>query len=325
MIIIAADIGGTSGRFVMDAGDSTEGFDNVLTAGYSSHEWPSFDAMYGQFLADHQLSDQQVDLLLLALPGVIHGQHARLTNLPWSLDSRQIYADHPVSRVAFINDFQAAAYGVSTLKPDDICVLNEADLQTDRPIVITGVGTGLGMAYRTHDSEPMVTEGGHVDFAPLDEEQSRLLEYLRGRYPEHVSYERILSGDGIVDLYRFLTGADEARQPTTKDITGQARIGQADPYSRTLRLFTRILAAFVGNLALSFQPFGGLYIAGGIPPKIKEWLKTKEFIEYYSAKGRMSDLVSGIPVILVLNEGLGLQGALAQAKKLLIIEKQTTG
>ena len=314
-MLIAADIGGTSGRFVMDAGGTTEGFDNTLTARYTSHEWPSFDAMYGQFLADHQLSGQQVDLLLLALPGVIHGQHARLTNLPWSLNSKQICADYPVSKVAFINDFQAAAYGIATLKPDDVLMLNDAALQKDRPMVITGAGTGLGMAYRTHDSAPMVTEGGHVDFAPLDEEQSRLLEYLRGRYPQHVSYERILSGDGIVDLYRFLTGSDAAGLPTAGDISMQARIGQTDHCSRTIQLFTRILAAFTGNLAMLFQPHGGLYIAGGIAPKIKEWLKTNEFMEYYSAKGRMSDLVSGIPVILVLNENLGLQGALAQAKQ----------
>jgi glucokinase len=320
-MLIAADIGGTSGRFVMDAGDTSEGIDNRLTARYTSHEWLTFDAMYSQFLADHQLSDQQVDLLLLALPGVIHGQHARLTNLPWSLDSKQICADHPVSKVAFINDFQAAAYGVATLKPDDVLMLNDTQLQTDRPMVITGAGTGLGMAYRTHDSAPMVTEGGHVDFAPLDEEQSRLFEYLQGRYPEHVSYERILSGDGIVDLYRFLSGSDATHQLTAREISGQARIGQTDHCSRTIQLFTRILAAFVGNLAMLFQPHGGLYIAGGIAPKIKEWLKTDEFMEYYSAKGRMSDLVSGIPVILVLNENLGLQGALAQARQTINLQR----
>jgi glucokinase len=320
-MIIAADIGGTSGRFVMDAGGQSEDLDTTLTAKYVSRDWPNFDAMYSQFLVDHQLSNLQVDLLLLALPGIIHGQHARLTNLPWSLDSKQICAEHPVSKVTFINDFQAAACGVATLKPDDVVRLNDAELQTDRPMVITGAGTGLGMAYRTHDGNPMVTEGGHIDFAPVDEEQFRLLEYLRKQYPQHVSYERILSGDGIVDLYRFLTSSDATSQPTAEEISGQAQIGQTDPCSRTIQLFTRILAAFIGNLAMLFQPHGGLYIAGGIAPKIKEWLKTDEFIEYYSAKGRMSDLVSGIPVILVLNEDLGLQGALAQAKQTINLQR----
>jgi glucokinase len=258
-----------------------------------------------------------VDLLLLALPGVIHGRHARLTNLPWILDSRQVCTDFSVSRVAFINDFQAAAYGVGSLTPEDTIRLTQAKQQADRPVVITGAGTGLGMAYQVPGSAPMVTEGGHVDFAPIDHEQLRLLDHLCKLYPDHVSYERILSGDGIVMLYHFLAGQEAELELTAKQISSNAKIGQSDPCSQAIRLFVRILAAFLGNLAMSFQPFGGLYIAGGIAPKIHEWLKTEEFIEYYSAKGRMSGLVSGTPVFLIMNENLGLQGALTQARKLI--------
>lgn len=319
MKLVAADIGGTSSRFalVSDTNTPADTVENATVLRYRSQDWPDFNTLYRRFLADLDILEQHVDLLLLALPGVIHGRHARLTNLPWRLDSRQMCADFSISRVAFINDFQAAAYGVEKLSPEDTIRLTLAERQADRPVVITGAGTGLGMAYQVPGAAPMVTEGGHVDFAPIDREQLRLLDHLRKLYPDHVSYERILSGDGIVMLYRFLAAEEADMELTAKGISDNAKIGHYDPCSRAIRLFTRILAAFLGNLAMSFQPFGGLYIAGGIAPKIHEWLKTEEFMEYYSAKGRMSGLVSGIPLFLIMNENLGLQGALARARKLI--------
>ena len=317
MRLVAADIGGTSSRFAIASITGEQGSGQVLTRRYPSAQWPDFNALYRHCLSDNALSDEQIDLLVLALPGVIHGKHARLTNLPWSLDSDRICSEFPVSRVVFINDFQAAANGLSVLTEDDVLTLNHAARQPQRPRVVTGAGTGLGMAYMVGDGLPMVTEGGHVDFAPLDDEQKRLLDYLNERYPDHVSYERILSGPGMIELYRFIAGDEAGSIPTAAEIGDRAKIGADDVSSRTLALFTRILAAFAGNLALLFQPFGGLYIAGGIAPKMQEWLKTGEFMEYYSAKGRMSHLVSCIPVILVLNEDLGLQGALAHGKTIL--------
>lgn len=308
---VAADIGGTSSRFAISSLSGDHGLQDVAISRYTSHEWPDFSSLYAHFLADNDISDQQVDLLTLALPGVIHGKHAKLTNLSWTLDSGSLCAQFPVSRVEFINDFQAAANGLDSLSETDVIFLNDAAIIPDRPRVVTGAGTGLGMAYQVGSGLPWVTEGGHVDFAPVDEEQRRLLDFLNDRFPGHVSYERILSGPGIEDLYRFITGNDSDDVPEASEIGRRAKPGSDDECSRALRLFTRILGAFAGNLALLFQPFGGLYIAGGIAPKIQDWLKSGEFMEYYSAKGRMSDLVSGIPVILVLNEDLGLRGALA--------------
>ena len=311
MRLVAADIGGTSSRFAISSLTDDHGLEGVSISRYSSTNWPEFSSLYAHFLADNDLIDEQVDLLVLALPGVIHGKHARLTNLPWTVDSGHLCSQFPISRVEFINDFQAAANGLGSLSETDVCHLNEARILADRPRVVTGAGTGLGMAYQVGSGLPWVTEGGHVDFAPVDEEQGRLLDFLSARFPRHVSYERILSGPGIEDLYRFITGNESGDIPGAAEIGRRAKPGRDDEWSRVLRLFTHILGAFAGNLALMFQPFGGLYLAGGIAPKIQDWLKSDEFMEYYSAKGRMSDLVSGIPVILVLNEDLGLRGALA--------------
>ena len=154
--------------------------------------------------------------------------------------------------------------------------------------------------------------------------QDRLLQYLRGIYPDHVSYERILSGAGLVHLYHFIcseTGMQQGSEVSPASVTFRAGEGEAEAIE-TMRLFVRILAGFAGNLALLFQPFSGLYIAGGITPKIHKWLKSDEFMEYYSAKGRMSSLVLRVPVILVLNEDIGLQGALSHAYNIILPGKR---
>jgi len=317
MRLIAADIGGTGSRLAVLEGGSAAGLVQVGAGRYASADWPDFETLYQRFLDEQGIAGNRVDLLLLALPGVIHDGRARLTNLDWVVDRDRLRGAFAVERVVFINDFQAAAHGVSMLDDGDRLHLNDAALQPDRPMVITGAGTGLGMAWQVPGSEPLVTEGGHMDFAPLDATQSRLLEFLRRRFPEHVSYERILSGAGLLLLHEFLAGPDDKPMKDARDVTGAAVIGGEDLASRAVQLFVRVLAAYAGNLALALQPFGGLYIAGGIAPKLCQWLNTDEFMEYYSAKGRMSDLVARIPLILVLNENLGLAGAVERGRRIL--------
>jgi glucokinase len=317
MKLVAVDIGGTTARFVL--ADSQRPISNHLQAvnRYDSQSFADFGALLTAYLVDAGLQGSNIDLLCLALPGLINGQQARLTNLPWVLDADDIRRRFNVSRVLLVNDFQAACEGLDSLQADDVVSINTGHRQADRPRVITGVGTGLGMAWQLPDSSPQVTEGGHVDFAPVDEQQDRLLQYLRKSYPAHVSYERILSGPGLVMLYQFVS--TEAGMQQDSEISPAAvssRAAQGDEIAiDAMRLFVRILAGFAGNLAMLFQPFAGLYIAGGIAPKIQKWLNSDEFIEYYSAKGRMSSLILRVPVILITNENVGLQGALSYAYK----------
>ena len=147
MRLVAADIGGTSSRFAIASITGEQGSGQVLTRRYPSAQWPDFNALYRHCLSDNALSDEQIDLLVLALPGVIHGKHARLTNLPWSLDSDRICSDFPVSRVVFINDFPAAANGLSVLTEGDLLTFNPAARPPPRPRGGTGAGTGGGVAY----------------------------------------------------------------------------------------------------------------------------------------------------------------------------------
>jgi glucokinase len=315
MKLVAVDIGGTSARFALAESKDHNPCSLQTVHRYKSQLFTGFDQLLSTFLNDADLDGTMVDLLCLALPGVINGHQARLTNLSWVLDADDIRQQFGVAKVVLMNDFQAACEGLDSLEADDLVSINAGQRLPGRPRVITGVGTGLGMAWQLSSSSPQVTEGGHIDFAAVDTQQDRLLQYLRGIYPEHVSYERILSGAGLVNLYHFIrTEAGLQQDPEISPAAVSDRAGQGEAEAiETMRLFVRILAGFVGNLAMLFQPFSGLYIAGGITPKIHKWLKSDEFMEYYSAKGRMSSLVLRIPVILVLNEDVGLQGALSHA------------
>jgi len=309
--VVAADIGGTSCRLTSASLQHGRAPEIRHRQRYISGEFPRFDTLLSNYLDDAALGGEAIDLLVLAVPGVIHDQRVRLTNLDWTIDSDELRQRFPVARVILINDFQAAALGVDSLQPAMLRALNAGQPVNDGLRVITGAGTGLGMAYHWPGLMPGVTEGGHVDFAPLDGEQDELLRFLRGRYPEHVSYERILSGMGLTNLHAFCA-AGTAPATVAEQVTAAAHRGEPSAL-RALGLFFRILAAYCGNLALMFQPFGGIYIAGGIAPKIAEWLNPEEFIAYYSRKGRMSSLASRVPVYLVLDEDLGLNGSLAAA------------
>jgi glucokinase len=317
MKLVAVDIGGTTARFVMADSERPVGDQLQAVHRYDSQSFTDFEALLTTYLVDAGLQDSKLDLLCLALPGQITGRQARLTNLPWVLDADNIRHRFNVSTVVLVNDFQAACEGLDSLQADDVVNINAGHRQMDRPRVVTGVGTGLGMAWQLPDSSPQVTEGGHVDFAPVDEQQDSLLQYLRKSYPAHVSYERILSGSGLAMLYQFVcTEAGMQQESEISPAAVSSRAEEGDELAiDAMRLFVRILAGFAGNLALLFQPFAGLYIAGGIAPKIHKWLNSDEFIEYYSAKGRMSSLVLRVPVILITNENVGLQGALSYAYK----------
>jgi glucokinase len=204
MKLVAVDIGGTSARFALAESEDNDHFTLQTVHRYKSQLFTGFDQLLSAFLNDTDLDGTTVDLLCLALPGVINGHQARLTNLPWVLDADDIRQQFGVAKVVLMNDFQAACEGLDSLEADDIVSINVGQRLSGRPRVITGVGTGLGMAWQLSSSSPQVTEGGHIGFAAVDTQQDRLLQYLRGIYPEHVSYERILSGAGIVNLYHFI-------------------------------------------------------------------------------------------------------------------------
>ena len=329
MDIIAGDIGGTKSWLVWarstGTGSTTVHYEQV----YASADFHSAEHLMQQFLADaHAANTQKTSRLsgelcvCLALPGPVQGdQPIRLTNLDWVLEKASLQAVLNTPHLTFINDFQAAAAGVATLTNADYVVLNAASPLPDAPRVITGAGTGLGLAWMQADNagyyRSFATEGGHIDFSPANAQQERLLNFCR-QYFAHVSWERVLSGPGVNLVYQFclqdVTGTvpDDLRERNGAVVNQAAQAG--DPIAiAALQLFTDIYANWVGNLALLYQPRGGLYIAGGIAARIQPWLQTERFLAACFDKGRMAGLVQQIPIYLITNTRLGLQGALATA------------
>jgi glucokinase len=320
MKIIAADIGGTKSHLIQVDSDQPQHI--IFESKYRSTDFENFESLLGSFIRDANQQKKTIDVLSLALPGVITDEVAQLTNLPWKINSSTLKQTFAVEHVYFMNDFQASALGTLQLSKQDFSVLNRGRQNNNAPRVIAGAGTGLGVSWLLNEgSKPVAysTEAGHVDFAPVDAEQIKLLQFLMKRYP-HVSCERILSGDGLVNLYNFFSGctintvdennidAQWVNQQTTQ---GNATAKQA------VRLFVRIYAAYVGNLALMFKPEGGIYITGGIAVKIINWMQSEDFIQAYLNKGRMQQVVEQVAVFLVNNESVGVFGALSAAVKLL--------
>lgn len=332
MNIIAADVGGTKTRLIY--ANANEPQNALYEARYLSGEFESFEPLLETFIRDSGSSANQIDTLTLALPGLVSTDAARLTNLPWVIEKQSLKDRFGIKNVSFINDFQASAFGTTQLLEQDQIVLNPGARDTDKlnnnaTRVAVGAGTGLGVAWALESSpednpgkilsghetvRAYDTEGGHIDFAPVDDKQIQLLKFLQQRF-EHVSYERILSGDGLMSLYEFCAGnkiTDTQKQSITAEWVN--RHSASDPAAdKALSLFVQIYGAYIGNIALLFKPHGGIFITGGIAAKIVKKMQSDEFINAYLNKGRMRQLVEQIAVYLVTNERIGVLGAMAEA------------
>ncbi|MCK5902691.1 MAG: glucokinase [Cocleimonas sp.] len=315
MNFLAADIGGTKSWLCL-VQENDEGESKILSEQiYSSSHFSNATRLLEAFLEDIDIS-LTINKACLALPGVIKGKQATLTNLNWSLDADDLKNKFSIDQLHFINDFEAAALGVGTLVSSDCITLNDAETDVQATKVVTGAGTGLGLAWLTvaHQRHyAHASEGGHIDFAPTSTQQIALLAFLLKNY-SHVSYERLLSGEGLQNIYCFLNQSIVGI-PQPEQISKMAQKG--DPLAKkSLMLFIEIYAAYIGNLALLFKPAGGIYIAGGIAARIVPWMESKAFQEAYFHKGRMKKIAKNTAVYLIRNHRLGLQGALSAAKNL---------
>lgn len=336
MEIIAGDIGGTKSWLVWAQCSAAEGAAKEASRAhiyyeqvYASADFHSAEHLMQQFCADASAAAHkmvQATDVCLALPGPVNGdQPVRLTNLDWVLtraNLQTVLATPTIlPRVLLINDFQAAAAGVATLHSADYVALNATEPLPNAPRVITGAGTGLGLAWMQADHQgqyhAFATEGGHTDFSPANPQQERLLQFCRQRWT-HVSWERVLSGAGVNLVYQFCLQDMTGELPAALRERNGALVNQAaqagDPVAvAAMQLFADLYANWVGNVALLYQPRGGLYIAGGIAARIQPWLQTQRFLTACFDKGRMAGLVQQIPIFLITNTRLGLQGALATA------------
>ena len=292
---------------------------------YDSASFHCFSNMLAGFLEP----DEQIDIACFAIAGPVQtGGHqdsglqtANVTNLPWEMNNLNIQEVFNIPQVKFINDFQAMGYAIEHLAEDDIEVLQQGRSKTNGVRAIIGAGTGLGEAILVFNGshyDVLASEGGHQDFAPTDEIEISLFNHIRKMH-EHVSYERILSGTGLLNIYSFLTQSDKTSSVTIQNILNSkdpaAEISHAansktDIMSeKALSLFMKIYGAKAGNLALSCLPTGGIYISGGIAGKNLSYLKESEFIQSFHAKGRMQNILAHIPINIVTNQEAGLIGA----------------
>jgi glucokinase len=243
--------------------------------------------------------------------------------LPWEIDTSDLQKHFNTEKVRLINDLEATAYGMINLDENDFVDLNPDAKRVDANRAVIAAGTGLGEAILFYDGvqyHPMASEGGHCDFAPLTQQQDLLLNWMRERYPEHVSYERVLSGPGIHMLYEFLLDIGYEAAPDcmkkivqSKDpsaMVSRCALKDKDPLClEALNLFAEIYGAEAGNLALKSMSTGGVYIGGGIAPKILEVLREDQFMNGFVRKGRFEKMLRKIPVRLSMHTDTALLGA----------------
>lgn len=329
MKLLAADIGGTKTLLAL-AERSEDGIRVIREQRYDSGAHPDFETVLADFLARLEPAQREIRRACFAVAGPVitaaDNEMARVTNLSWRLDNRRLAAAFTLPSVHLINDFQAVGHGIELLGGNDLVVLQPGRPRDAAPRAVLGAGTGLGTALLAWDGaryRVLPTEGGHVDFAPNGALQRDLLVWLAQRY-DHVSIERLLSGPGLVAIHEYLCArhpdrvdAELAQRMRSQDaaaaVTEHALTHGETLAGETLELFVSIYGAHAGNLALLTLPYGGLYIAGGIAPRILPRLVDGRFLAAFNHKGRMSHLTAEMPVAVVINPKVGLLGAAAFA------------
>jgi glucokinase len=321
-MLLAGDVGAS--KTVLALIDPAGGPRQPLAqAIFPSERYADLDSLVAEFLALHPVPVEQASF---GLAGVVSGQQAEITNLAWPpVDARRLAARFGFRSVSLLNDLEALAYAVPRLVPADLHSLHLGLASPGGAIAVIAPGTGLGEAFLLWDGSryrPYPSEGGNVDFAPTDELQIELLRYLRPRYAQ-VSYEQVCSGLGLPNLYSFLRASGRADEPAwlaeqfqaARDPTPlivQAALDGARPCAlalTTLRLFVAILGAEAGNLALKVLATGGLYLGGGIPPRIVPLLEEPGFLHALRRKGPFQALLEQIPVHVIRNPRAALLGA----------------
>lgn len=316
MLILAGDIGGTRSRL--------RAFDDsnpacLFEAVYDSASFASLTDIILDFSQKHQI--QYYASACFGLPGPISQRRVNLTNLPWLVDADQLESHCAIKTVHFINDFQAAAYGIDTLSNDQLITLQPGQPDPHGHRLVVGAGTGLGVSPIVNQAGtfyPQASEAGHMDFAPMDVNQAALLKWLWPIWP-HVSYERILSGAGLETLYAFYAGLSHHDHQAWLQAESIQKLAEQDDLiaQRAIETFVEVFGAYIGNVILLWSSYAGVYIAGGIASKIEVWMKQNGFLDAMHHKGRMRDLVQKTPVYLVTDESLGLEGASNYARMVL--------
>jgi len=326
-VILAGDVGGTKSVLATFSAQGTS-LELVRRQRYENDRFADFESVVRAFLAE-AAEPEALEGAGFGVAAPLTGRRVHMTNLAWTIDADRLAQLLNGIEVTLLNDLEAMAYGIGTLGDDDLVTLQAG---TPRPgnAALIAAGTGLGEAQLFWDRSayhPSASEGGHTDFAPRNALEVELLEYLWAEF-DRVSYERVVSGSGIARIYRFLRDTGRGEEPdwlrdALRDaedpavvISEAAQDGRSELCRRTLEVFATVYGAEAGNLALTNFSLSGLYVGGGIAPKILDQLRDGRFIEAFRAKGRYRPLMEAIPVKVLLNPRTPLRGAARYAAEL---------
>ncbi|QEI40094.1 Glucokinase [Dolichospermum sp. UHCC 0315A] len=339
-LLLAGDIGGTKTILRLVELSETLELKTLYEESFRSGDFPDLVPIVQKFLSTANSSTPEK--ACFAIAGPVVENTAKLTNLAWFLDTNRLTQELGILSISLINDFAAVGYGIFGLTKQDLLTLQVGKYQPAAPMAVIGAGTGLGQGFlikQENQYQVFPSEGGHADFAPRNELEFQLLKYLVDKHNiQRVSVERVVSGLGITSIYQFLrdrkiatesaeiaqavrTWEQEAgKAEKTIDpgaFIGSAALEKSDRLSeQTMQLFVEAYGAEAGNLALKLLPYGGLYIAGGIAPKILPLMQNGSFLTNFTQKGRMGSLLEEIPVHIILNQQVGLIGAALSASRL---------
>jgi glucokinase len=317
-MILAGDIGGTNSRlafFTVANGRLKPEIEHV----YPSRDYSGLELVVRKFVSEYKLS---VGHACFGIAGPVSHGRSHMPNLKWTVESSVLARELGIAQVALINDLEANAYGVGALEEKDFAIINAGAPESEGNAAVISAGTGLGEAGlfwdgRTH--RPFACEGGHSNFGPADELQIELLRYLQAEFG-HVSWERVLSGPGIFNIYKFLRDTGRGEEPAwlteelkqgdpSSHVSAHGLDGKSELCVKTIELFVSIYGSEAGNLALKFLATGGIYVGGGIAPRIISKLTKAGFMGPFADKGRFRAMLEAISVKVILNDKTALLGA----------------
>ncbi|HEV2489194.1 MAG TPA: glucokinase [Candidatus Acidoferrales bacterium] len=321
-MILAGDVGGTHTRLAFFEQRNGH-LESIAEHIYPSAGHASLDDIVGDFITEQK---SPVDSVGIGVAGPVRNGICRATNLPWVVDARNLAQRIGISSVALINDLEANGYGIATLAADDFAVLQTGAPGASGNVAVISPGTGLGEGGLIWDGTrhwPMASEGGHSSFAPSNALQDELLQYLRAQFG-HVSWERVLSGPGLFNIYKFMRDTGRGDEPAW--LTEKLKLGDPPPViscaalegksalcEKALDLFVELYGSESGNMGLKTMATGGVYLGGGIAPKILAKLKSPQFITAFLDKGRLRPLLETMPIRVILNDRTALRGAALRA------------
>ncbi len=328
-MILAGDVGGTKVHLALYEFSSGK-LKQVRQHRFPAHEFGSLDEVVLRFLTEGGTDAAKIEAACFGCPGPVRDGRIKLTNLPWSLDVRELRESLKIEHIFLINDLEANGYGINELSEDAIFTLHPGDPASVGHRGLVSAGTGLGVALLIYDPikqthTPVPSEGGHVDFAPRNDKEIALLQYLQKTLGGRASFERVVAGIGIKNVYAFLRDDQKMDEPAwlkermekedPNSVIGHcAEDGSSPLCAETMSMFASAYGAMAGNVALTVLAMGGIYLGGGIAPKTLKTLQNGEFMKAFLDKGRMDSILKSVPVRVILDDTCALLGTAAYAE-----------